>query len=121
MPCRLAAPTIVGEFLSSLSRVWRHGSFLPTMPPAATRIRGGHVKIIDIKTWALRCPIAEPFAFSQGWVHERGATIVEVITDAGLSGWGEALCQGLQPPEVAAAAVDAVFRPLLLGQDASRP
>jgi D-galactarolactone cycloisomerase len=54
-------------------------------------------------------------------VHERGATIVEVVTDQGLSGWGEALCQGLQPPEVAAAAVDAVFRPLLLGQDASRP
>ena len=79
------------------------------------------MKITDIRTWALRSPIDEPFAFSQGWVRERGATIVEVVTDDGLSGWGEALCQGLQPPEVAKAAIDSVFRPLLMGADAGRP
>ena len=79
------------------------------------------MKITDIRTWALRSPIAEPFAFSQGWVRERGATIVEVVTDDGLSGWGEALCQGLQPPEIAATTVETVFRPLLVGEDASRP
>ena len=27
--------------------------------------------------------------------------IVEVITDEGISGWGESLCHGLQPPEIA--------------------
>jgi D-galactarolactone cycloisomerase len=79
------------------------------------------LKIVDIRTWALRSELAEPFAFSQGWVRRRGATIVEVVTDDGLSGFGEALCQGLQPPEIAAAAIDAAFRPLLIGEDAARP
>ncbi|MEP7208233.1 MAG: mandelate racemase/muconate lactonizing enzyme family protein [Casimicrobiaceae bacterium] len=79
------------------------------------------MKITDIRTWALASELAEPFAFSQGWVRRRGATIVEVVTDDGLSGWGEALCQGLQPPEIAAAAIRSAFRPLLLGADASQP
>jgi D-galactarolactone cycloisomerase len=79
------------------------------------------VRIVDIRTWALRTPLAEPFAFSQGWVRQRGATIVEVVTDEGLSGWGEALCQGLQPPQIAAAAVQSALRPLLVGEDAARP
>jgi D-galactarolactone cycloisomerase len=79
------------------------------------------VRIVDIRTWALRTPLAEPFAFSQGWVRQRGATIVEVVTDEGLSGWGEALCQGLQPPQIAAAAVQSALRPLLVGEDATRP
>ena len=79
------------------------------------------MKIVDVKTWALRSDLAEPFAFSQGWVRQRAATIVEVVTDEGLSGWGEALCQGLQPPEIAAAAVRYALRPLLLGEDAARP
>ena len=79
------------------------------------------MKIADIKTWSLRSPLDEPFAFSQGFVAQRAATIVEIVTDDGLSGWGEALCQGLQPPEIAAAAITAAFRPLLLGEDASRP
>jgi D-galactarolactone cycloisomerase len=78
------------------------------------------VKITDIRTWALRSPIDEPFAFSQGWVRERGATIVEVVTDDGLSGFGEALCQGLQPPEIAAATVQSAFAPLLVGEDPRR-
>jgi len=79
------------------------------------------LKIADIRAWALASDLAEPFAFSQGWVRRRGATIVEVVTDAGLSGWGEALCQGLQPPEIAAATVRSALRPLLIGADASRP
>jgi D-galactarolactone cycloisomerase len=79
------------------------------------------MKIIDIRAWALTSDLAEPFAFSQGWVRQRAATIVEVVTDGGLSGWGEALCQGLQPPQIAAAAVRSAFRPLLIGADASRP
>jgi D-galactarolactone cycloisomerase len=79
------------------------------------------LKIADIRVWALASDLAEPFAFSQGWVRRRGATIVEVVTDAGLSGWGEALCQGLQPPEITAATVRSALRPLLIGADASRP
>ena len=79
------------------------------------------MKIVDVRTWSLRSDLAEPFAFSQGWVRQRAATIVEVVTDEGLSGWGEALCQGLQPPQIAAAAITSALRPLLLGQDAAQP
>jgi D-galactarolactone cycloisomerase len=79
------------------------------------------LKITEVRVWALRCPIEQPFAFSQGWVHERGATIVEVVTDEGLSGFGEALCQGLQPPGIAAAVVTHAFGPLLIGADPCKP
>jgi D-galactarolactone cycloisomerase len=79
------------------------------------------MKIVDVRTWALASELAEPFAFSQGWVRRRGAAIVEVVTDEGLSGWGEALCQGLQPPQIAAAAIDAALKPLLIGADPLEP
>ena len=39
------------------------------------------MKITDVKVHVLQSPLAEPFAFSQGWVHRRSATLVEVITD----------------------------------------
>lgn len=79
------------------------------------------MRITDVKVWSLRSKLEQPFAFSQGWVRYRGATIVELITDGGISGWGEALCQGLQPPEIAAAAITYGLRPLLIGEDAVRP
>jgi D-galactarolactone cycloisomerase len=78
------------------------------------------MKIVDVNVWALRSDLETPFAFSQGWVRTRGATVVEVITDDGISGWGEALCQGLQPPEIAASVVRSALRPLLLGENALR-
>jgi D-galactarolactone cycloisomerase len=79
------------------------------------------VKITDIRAHVLRSPLEQPFAFSQGWVHSRGATLVEVTTDEGLVGWGEALCQGLQPPEIAAAAVRHALAPLVIGADPLEP
>ena len=73
------------------------------------------MKITDVKVHVLQSPLAEPFAFSQGWVHRRSATLVEVITDAGLTGWGEAFAQGLEPPQIAASAIEHALRPLVLG------
>ena len=75
------------------------------------------LKITDIKIHVLKSALAEPFAFSQGWVRSRSATLVEVLTDAGLIGWGEAFAQGLEPPEIAAAAIEHALKPLLLGAD----
>jgi L-alanine-DL-glutamate epimerase-like enolase superfamily enzyme len=60
------------------------------------------MKITQVRAHVLRSALEQPFAFSQGWVSSRGATLVEVQTDEGVTGWGEALCQGLQPPEIAA-------------------
>jgi D-galactarolactone cycloisomerase len=75
------------------------------------------MKITDIAIHVLKSPLAEPFAFSQGWVRQRSATLVEVLTDEGLSGWGEAFAQGLEPPEIAATVIDKALRPLLIGAD----
>src|SRR5437016_14460484 len=79
------------------------------------------MKITGVRVHVLRSPLEQPFAFSQGWVSSRGATLVEVSTDEGLIGWGEALCQGLQPPEIAAAAIQHALAPLAIGADPLEP
>ena len=53
------------------------------------------MKITDVKIHVLKSQLTEPFAFSQGWVKQRSATLVEVFTDEGITGWGEAFAQGL--------------------------
>jgi D-galactarolactone cycloisomerase len=75
------------------------------------------VKITGVEVHVLKSPLAEPFAFSQGWVRQRSATLVEVVTDEGVTGWGEAFAQGLEPPEIAAAAIEYALKPLLIGAD----
>ena len=75
------------------------------------------MKITDLKIHVLKSPLAEPFAFSQGWVKQRSATLLEIFTDAGITGWGEAFAQGLEPPEIAAAVIDKALKPLLIGAD----
>src|SRR3954452_3906167 len=79
------------------------------------------MKIIGVRVHVLRSALEQPFAFSQGWVSSRGATLVEVSTDEGVTGWGEALCQGLQPPEIAAAAIRHALAPLVIGSDPLEP
>jgi D-galactarolactone cycloisomerase len=73
------------------------------------------MKIIDVKTYAIQSAIEPPFAFSQGWVRKRSATLAEVVTDEGLSGWGEAFNQGLEPPQISAATIEHALKPLVLG------
>jgi D-galactarolactone cycloisomerase len=75
------------------------------------------MKVTSVRTYVLSRPLARPFAFSQGWVHRRSALLVEVETDAGLSGWGEAVCMGLEPPEIASAVVEHALAPLVVGAD----
>lgn len=75
------------------------------------------MKITDVIPYVLSTPLEEPFAFSQGWVDRRSAMVVEVKTDEGISGWGESLCHGLQPPEIAASFVESCFKPMLIGRD----
>ncbi len=75
------------------------------------------MQIVDIKSYALQSPLQQPFAFSQGFVSKRSATLVEVVTDEGITGWGEAFNQGLEPPQISAAAIDHALRPLLIGAD----
>lgn len=75
------------------------------------------MKITNITTHCLSSPLANPFAFSQGWIADRTCTLVEVETDQGLVGWGEAFNQGLEPPQISAATIDHALTPLLIGED----
>ena len=74
------------------------------------------MKITDIKTHILKSPLDEPFAFSQGVVRTRSASLVEITTDTGLTGWGEAFTQGLESPEIAESAITHAFAPLVIGE-----
>jgi len=73
------------------------------------------MKIATVDVYVLKSPLEQPFAFSQGWVRQRSATLVRIQTDHGLTGWGEAFTQGLEPPEIAAAAINHAFAPMLIG------
>lgn len=61
----------------------------------------------------LMAALPEPFAYSQAWYRARGAMLVEIQTEDGVIGWGEAF----GPPSLTAAVV-AWFAPLLEGEDA---
>jgi D-galactarolactone cycloisomerase len=71
------------------------------------------MKIREVKTYRLDAVLAEPFAYSQAWYDHRGALLVEIISEDGLSGWGEAF----GPPLLTAPIVD-FYTPLLVGTDA---
>lgn len=75
------------------------------------------MKISQLECFILKTPLKEPFAFSQGWVRQRAATLVRITTDTGVSGWGEAFAQGLEPPEIAAAVIEHALKPLLMGKN----
>ncbi len=74
------------------------------------------IKIIDVTVHVIKSKLDKPFAFSQGWVHERSATLIEIKTNKGIFGWGEAFCQGLEPPEISAAVIENALKPILLEQ-----
>ncbi len=76
------------------------------------------MKITAVDVFVLKAPLDEPFAFSQGWVQQRAATLVRVSTDNGLQGWGEAFAQGLEPPEIASAVIQHALAPIVVGRDA---
>ncbi|MBX2879268.1 MAG: mandelate racemase/muconate lactonizing enzyme family protein [Granulosicoccus sp.] len=75
------------------------------------------MKISAIDVFVLKTPLEEPFAFSQGWVTQRAATLVRVSTDNGLTGWGEAFAQGLEPPEISAAVIEHALIPIVMGEN----
>ncbi|MEC8091272.1 MAG: mandelate racemase/muconate lactonizing enzyme family protein [Pseudomonadota bacterium] len=75
------------------------------------------MKIISVTAHPLRTELETPFAFSQGWVRARSATLVEVRTDDGLVGWGEAFCQGLEVPEISATIIRDCLAEMIIGEN----
>jgi D-galactarolactone cycloisomerase len=71
------------------------------------------MKIVSIRSWVLRAELRETFSFSQFSYSRRETALVEVSTDDGLTGWGEAYGPSLP----AASAVRDFFAPMVLGRD----
>jgi len=71
------------------------------------------MKIECIRTHHLQCKLDKPFGFSQWSYAERNVLLVEVITDTGVSGWGE--CYG--PAEVIQSAVNHFYGPRIMAMD----
>ena len=79
------------------------------------------MRITDIEIHPVTSLLETPFAFSQGWVRQRSATLIEIKTDSGISGWGEAFSQGLESPAIAAAVIKHALQPLVLDADPLQP
>src|ERR1041384_6974712 len=77
--------------------------------------RSRPMKITRVRTHLLQAALSQPFAYSRAWYDTRTAMLVEIETDAGLTGWGE--CYG--PARMTAAVVEAVT-PWLIGEDPLR-
>lgn len=73
------------------------------------------MRIRDVRTHYLRAEIEKPFGWSIFTTSARQALIVEVETDDGLIGWGEAGSGTL--PRSGKVFIDEVLRPLALGED----
>jgi D-galactarolactone cycloisomerase len=70
------------------------------------------MKIAAVETYLLSADLETPFAYSQAWYATRAALIVEVVTDGGLSGFGE-----VYGPARPNRAVVEAYAPLLIGED----
>lgn len=76
------------------------------------------MKIVEVKSYILQASLDTPFFFSQpGIVSRRSSMVVELVTDEGISGFGESLCHGLQPPEIARATLESCLKELILHRD----
>jgi D-galactarolactone cycloisomerase len=47
------------------------------------------IRITGVRIHKLRVPLAERFGWSLNWTSHRTATLVEVTTDCGITGWGD--------------------------------
>src|SRR5262245_46709938 len=71
------------------------------------------MKIIAIRAYTLDAALEQKFSFSQWEFSRRSTMLVEISTDSGIHGWGEAY----GPAKPAASAVADYFAPLLIGRD----
>jgi len=71
------------------------------------------MKIVDVRVHVLEAELSQAFSWSLSWTRTRAAALVEIETEDGLIGWGEAY--GPARPN---GAVLEAMRPLLLGADA---
>ncbi len=74
------------------------------------------MKVTDVRAIVLRAPIDQELGFSQAYFTARTATIVQVLTDEGITGLGECFGSG-NVAFANQAIVERVLKPMLLGED----
>src|SRR5262249_16003576 len=74
------------------------------------------MKIKDVRSLVLSAPLEPPLGYSQAWIRARTAHVVQVETDDGIVGLGEAFGGG-GVAVANAAIVQHVLRPLLVGRN----
>jgi len=73
------------------------------------------VKIASIKTYTLSASLERPLLFGIGAFGTFTATLVEIRTDEGHVGWGEAIAR--KAPEVVTTTIHRLLAPVVLGRD----
>ena len=72
------------------------------------------MKITDVIAHQLVVKVDEPFTSARGQYYKtKGACVVEIVTDAGIVGWGD--CYG--PAAVSRSIIESVYKPALVGLD----
>ncbi|MFC3127280.1 mandelate racemase/muconate lactonizing enzyme family protein [Pseudoroseomonas globiformis] len=72
------------------------------------------MKVTDITCHVLQSKVEQPFTSARGWLYTtRASCIVEVSTDAGITGWGE--CYG--PAAVNKTIIETQYRSRVIGRD----
>ncbi|WBV44340.1 mandelate racemase/muconate lactonizing enzyme family protein [Pseudoroseomonas cervicalis] len=72
------------------------------------------MKITDITCHVLQSKVEQPFTSARGWLYTtRASCIVEITTDAGITGWGE--CYG--PAAVNKTIIETQYRNRVIGRD----
>ena len=72
------------------------------------------MKITEVITHQLSAKLDDRYTSSRGWVYTtRGALVIEVRTDGGITGWGD--CYG--PTAVCKTIVDNLLKPTVIGRD----
>ncbi|EWH09571.1 galactonate dehydratase [Catenovulum agarivorans DS-2] len=68
------------------------------------------MRIACVRTHHVRCQLDTPFGFSQWFYDQRNVLLIEVVTECGVTGWGE--CYG--PADVIQGAVEKFYAPRIL-------
>ncbi|GIV80320.1 mandelate racemase/muconate lactonizing enzyme family protein [Litorilinea aerophila] len=73
------------------------------------------MKIENLVAYPLRCRLERPFSYSQKWVTHRTTVLVKVMTDEGITGWGEVFCHDAWA--AVTGMIEQTYKPLLIGRN----
>jgi L-alanine-DL-glutamate epimerase-like enolase superfamily enzyme len=88
------------------------------MAGAGAAAYNARMKITDVRAIPLAIPTGDAERHSPWWGRQARQVVVEVVTDEGLVGLGEAFAMGGQAP--VCHVIDDALKPLLLGHDPTR-